>query len=246
MILTMTFRILKKGKGAAAAASKSKQPTEDWRLKYGFKQPAPGIKSKSALAGGAVSLAPATKGTKAGGWAEESRGGVGAECGLDAMLAALESEVLMLEGREDDALIVLGRAIECEGAKGRDTVLGGELLWVQADLRLRLGEGLLARAERTSDSLSDGIEFSKVHSIVTSYSKYSRALTFQNLCQASKTKCSRASASSFSNSSIFLPPKAPPAKMRQPPRRKVKTMLRKLRMRQLPVPVPRLFPVRRS
>jgi hypothetical protein len=76
------------------------------------------------------------------------------------MLAALESEVLMLEGRQDEALSVLGRAIECTGVEGRDTVLGGELLWVQADLRLRLGEGLLARAERTSDSLSDGIEFS--------------------------------------------------------------------------------------
>jgi hypothetical protein len=162
MILTLTFRILKKEKGAAAAASESQQPAEDWRLKYGFKQPPPGIKSKSALAlaGAAVASAPATKGTKAGGWAEESRGGVGAECGLDAMLAALESEVLMLEGRQDEALSVLGRAIECAGVEGRDTVLGGELLWVQADLRLRLGEGLLARAERTSDSLSDGIEFS--------------------------------------------------------------------------------------
>jgi len=212
-------------------------------VKYGFKQPAPGIKSKSAFAGAAVASAPATKDTKAGGWAEESRGGVGAECGLDAMLAALESEVLMLEGRQDDALSVLGRAIECAGVEGRDTVLGGELLWVQADLRLRLGEGLLARAERTSDSLSDGIEFSKVLSIVTLYSKSSWALTFENLYQANKTKCSRASASSFST---FLSPKAPPAKMRQPPRRKVKTMLRKLRMRRPPVPVPRLFPVRRS
>jgi len=178
--------IKKKGRGAAAAASKSQQPVEDWRVKYGFKQPAPG---------------------------------------------------------KDDALSVLGRAIECAGVEGRDTVLGGELLWVQADLRLRLGEGLLARAERTSDSLSDGIEFSKVLSIVTLYSKSSWALTFENLYQANKTKCSRASASSFST---FLSPKAPPAKMRQPPRRKVKTMLRKLRMRRPPVPVPRLFPVRRS
>jgi len=36
-----------------------------------------------------------------------------------------------------------------------------------------------------------GIKFSKVLSIVTLYSKYSRALTFQNLCQASKASSTR-------------------------------------------------------
>ena len=136
----------KGAKGIAAPApvsSASKaQPVVDWRVKYGFKQPAPGVKSKSALA--AAASVPAAKGTKpggtgsaggsGGGWVEEARGGLSAESGLDEMLTALESDVLVLEGRQDDALGVLGRALASADTVHLDRKLGGELQWAHVSV----------------------------------------------------------------------------------------------------------------
>ena len=143
---------------AAAAAAAKAAPVVDWRVKYGFKQPAPGVKSKSLSAHRAD--APAAKMLSAGGskgmkMPEQGfgdggiRGGMSSEQGLGEMLAVLEGDVLVAEGRLHEGIAILEGALdkslkEKEGSRGAARG-GGDVCgeWVLAELRLQLGLKLL-------------------------------------------------------------------------------------------------------
>jgi hypothetical protein len=165
------------GKGTKAASYNTSAatvaPVVDWRIKYGFKQPAPSVKSRSSVA--SVSSTAAPKNTKSAGTtavaagnkgAKEQqvgvggeRGGSGEEKGFAEMLAAHESDLLMLEGNQDEALALLGRALHTQDKRNDvdATCARGGLGWAEVELHLRLGVGLLARAEQNADQNDDQV-----------------------------------------------------------------------------------------
>jgi len=145
-------------KGTTDAAAAAAAPVVDWRAKYGFKQPAPGVKSKSVPPKAHTEEGRGKKGGKASGLVlvGDGRGGMGAERGLDEVLAVVESALLQGEGRLPEAAAVLDKALGGAGgaAGGDEAASGGAAVcweWIVAEVRLHLGLATLMLAEAAGE-----------------------------------------------------------------------------------------------
>lgn len=85
----------------AKATAKKGEETVDWRVKYGFKQPAHAVKAKQAVGGKSKgSDSKPVSGKQLDGLVGSlARGGMSDESGFDELLAALDFDVLLCEGR---------------------------------------------------------------------------------------------------------------------------------------------------